>query len=324
MAQRDPIAVRPVRPAATTAAGTPTRGPHALADRGLARAIVEAVAYADLFDSPLREDELLRYLPGVAASPAAVRAALPAARVARRDGMITLAGREGLLQVRRRRERIADAMWREARRNGRRLSALPFVRMVAVTGALAMDNVEAGADIDLLVVARAGRVWTCRTFVTALARAASRRGPTLCPNYVIGEGSLVLTERSLYIARELAQMVPLHGLATYERLRADNRWVEDALPNAAGPPRPVSDVPPRSRGRAGIERALGGRLGDRVERRLQAWQERRLRRKIAGGALGSGEARFAADAFKGHFDGHGRRILDLLARRLAALEEVAP
>ena len=109
----------------------------------LERAIVQAVAYADVFDYPLTVDEIQRYLIGVPASRGAVRTALAAARLvpdvlSRSGRYFTLAGRESAVETRRSRATTAAEYWRRAVRYGHQIGNLPFVRMVAVTGALAM------------------------------------------------------------------------------------------------------------------------------------------------------------------------------------------
>ena len=82
-----------------------TRSPAAVLSP-LERACVETVAYADVFDCALTQPELHRYLVGVEADRAAVRAALASDRVAggflrQTGGYVTLAGREQLVERRR-------------------------------------------------------------------------------------------------------------------------------------------------------------------------------------------------------------------------------
>ena len=121
-----------------------------------------------------------------------------------------LAGREPLAEVRRRREVAARTVAGSpaVRRGGRRL---PWVRMVAVTGALAMDNVDEGADIDLLIVTEPGRVWLCRFFIIQQVRLFRLRGIEMCPNWMLSAERSRSRRRDLHSARELTQMVPLVG-----------------------------------------------------------------------------------------------------------------
>src|SRR5438309_1230064 len=188
------------------------------------RAIVQAVAYADVFDYPLTGEEIHRYLVGVPASRSAVRAALsvPPNGLIRSGRYFTLAGRESAIETRRARAAHALDYWRRAVRYGHAMSNLPFVRMVAVTGGLAMDNMSDG-DIDYLVVTEPGRLWLCRALIVGLVRVAALKGTELCPNYLLSERALVLSERNLFTAHEVAQMVPLAGQQTYARMRELNR-----------------------------------------------------------------------------------------------------
>jgi len=291
----------------------------------LERAIVQAVAYADIFDYPLTADEVHRFLIGVPASRGSVRTALGGAKLipevlSRTGRYFTLAGRETIVDIRRARASIAAGYWRRAVRYGHVIGNLPFVRMVAVTGALAMDNVADG-DIDYLVVTEPGRLWLCRAIVVGLVRTAALRGDVLCPNYFLSEHALALTERNLFTAHEVAQMVPLTGIETYQRMRALNRWTDTYLPNAGGHPRRVAPVEPRPRRtRRILESTLRSRLASPFER----WEMARKIRKLGQRSDGHAEATFGPDWCKGHFGDHGQLTLSRYDERLQALGSRLP
>jgi hypothetical protein len=188
--------------------------------------------------------------------------------------------------------------------------------MIGLTGSKAVDPAGDG-DTDLMIVAARGRVWLCRLGAVAVARFARRFGDRLCPNYVVSEDSLALPEMSVYDAHELAQLVPLYGRAAYQDLWDRNSAVGDLLPNSYPFTGPIDRLlPGAGRLKKALERALGGRLGDRLER----WERTRKITRLRALGVISPEISLTSEQCKGHFDGHRTRILSAYDHLLSRTE----
>ena len=286
----------------------------------LIRAIQRTVVYGDLFDFPMTLDEIHRYLEATAATLGEVERAAEIMipdRLARAGSHYTLPDRSSLVEIRHRRARVAARLWPQALRCARAIGGVPLVRMVAVTGALAMDNVDDGADIDLLIVTAPGRVWLCRTAIIQLVRLYGLRGVVICPNWILSEEALELDRRDLFSARELAQMVPLVGVDAYRRMVDLNGWITDVLPNAVGPPRRFPTI--ASARRSGIARIGESMLRSPIADPVERWVQRRKVREIRRLSPGNPEVVLDHRQCKGHVDGHGRRIADAYRDRLRSL-----
>jgi hypothetical protein len=295
-----------------------------LSHQALTDAIVQTVAYSDVFDYPLTEAEIHRYLVGSPATADEVRSALRSGRLVPdhlgcTDGYYYLPGRAATVEKRRARARVSVDLWPKAIHYGQVIAHMPFVRMVAITGALSMDSSDPGDDLDYLIVTEPGRLWLCRAFVIGLVRAAERRGDIICPNYFISTRALVMAERNLYTAHEMTQMAPVAGLEIYDELRRVNPWVESFLPNACGAPRtlPITEAAPTWAWGL-VEAALRTPPGAWLEQ----WEMERKVRKLKAQMAASNpiEADFGADWCKGHFGGYGRRTLGAMADRIGPTE----
>lgn len=288
-------------------------------------AILRTVLYADVFHFPLTPAEIHHFL--IYDQP--VSAAVVADRLARsgllqqklvcEQGYVTCCGREDLIPQRLTRDSAALELWPLALRYGLWLSRLPFVRMVALTGALAMRNpTDAQDDLDYLLVTTPRRVWLARAFSIILVRLARLQGVEICPNYVLAESSLAQERRDLFIAHEVTQMVPLYGRDLYQRLRDCNPWVGAHLPNAGDVFYAEAECP-LGRGwrvlKALLERLLAGRVGDALER----WEYRRKLRRFAGQMQTPySAAQLDEGRVKGHFNDHGHFVLREYTARLRA------
>ncbi|MCU0482498.1 MAG: hypothetical protein MUE54_14980 [Anaerolineae bacterium] len=281
--------------------------------------ILQTVAYADIFDYPMTIAEIHRYLIGTTTSLEAVSNAihtLIGTYLTDCEGYICLAGREATLQIRQRRAKIAARLWDYAERYGKLVGRLPFVRMVAITGSLAVDNTDKEGDIDLMIITAPGRLWLCRLLVIGMVkRGIKRDGITLCPNYFVTTNALNITDQNPFTAREWAQMVPLAGFEVYAHFRNLNAWSHEYFPNATTPPQRATittNMPILKRiSEAILKTPLGGWL--------EKWEMSRKIKKLSVNGLNS-ESQFTADMCKGHFDGHRARILSAYDQRLRVLQ----
>jgi len=213
-------------------------------------AILKTLAYADVFDFPLKEDEIGKYLI-ISAKGKRQKAKLQIkiqklireGKIEEKEGFYFLRGREKIVKIRKERERESRKKLQIARGIGEILKFIPTIKMVAVTGALAISNSKAGDDIDLLIVNQKGRIWTTRFLATIFVEMfAKRRRPgdkdianKICLNMFLDEGYLEIPEKEqdLFSGHEVVQLKPLWDRNnTYQKFLATNQWVEKYLPNA--------------------------------------------------------------------------------------------
>lgn len=296
--------------APSQAHGTIARGTVVL------HSVFHTLAYADVFDYPLTTHEVYRYLSTANASLEDVAQALADETLfSKVEDYYTLRGREEIVETRRQRARVANQMWIKAIRYGRIIASLPFVRMVAVTGSLSMSNTDEGKDIDYMIVTAPDHLWTCRALSLLVARFAKLDGVHLCPNYLVTTNALELQEHSLYVAHELAQMVPLSGMEVYAEMRRRNGWMADYLPNALMAP----EMPPGLKvvqERSGMQNVLEILFRLPFADWFERWEMDRKIARLTREQSSSFESYFSADVCKGHIDRHGENVVTALAARL--------
>ena len=125
----------------------------------LKESVRQTIAYASFFDYDLTVSELHHWL----ISPRIV--SLSRLLATNYHLPITSLSRKRLI-----RRKISQTKIDQAFRLTRLLSLVPTIRLVAVTGSLAMENAKSGDDIDLMIVTQEGTLWLTRLFVVPLIR----------------------------------------------------------------------------------------------------------------------------------------------------------
>jgi len=287
----------------------------------LERAILETLAYSDIFEYPLRLEEAHRYLP-LRAELDEVRAALERSdRVDSKNGYYFLAGHADYVDIRVQRTDASLPAFAWSLRLGRILSCLPFVRMTGLTGSLAMKNLSKGADMDFMLVTQPGRLWIARAVAVTFGRMMRLFGYRICVNLLVSENALLWPQHDLYSAREMCQMIPITGVDVYLRLRAANAWTESILPNATinapggSVTRQYDGLRPSWSNL--VEYFLRGKFGDRLETWCMEFQLRHIAQRGA-----SDETNFTVDVCQGNFHSHRQWTHEVFQEKLIALDAV--
>jgi hypothetical protein len=207
-------------------------------------ALLAAVVYADLFESPLPIEHALAAAMGVALDEARLRRLATGAGLSSRltlhpKGFLVLAGREALVDPMPERAELTRALLHRHAATLRLLTILPFVRALVVSGGVAHLNVGARSDIDLFVVTKSERAYTAYTMLF-LATTLTRTRRIICPNYIVDERELCIAyHRDLFTAHQLVSARAYSGQAVYEDLcHANQAWVRRFFPSfmaKAGP-----------------------------------------------------------------------------------------
>jgi hypothetical protein len=225
----------------------------------LREAILVAVSYSDIFSYPLTIEELIHFLPYKSkVSKVQILGIVQSLHLSVRGGFVLYSRSSKYIALRKKRNAIAQGKWSIVYNLLWVFRYMPTVRLVAVTGALSMNNVEKKDDIDLLVVAEGKSVWVTRFIVTVLFDVMGiRRKPNehhvsnlFCLNMYMSSDTLKIPKekRNFYIAHEIVQMVPVFDRGkTYDLFIRKNAWVKNFLPHAYRHAHTVNTMPGKSK-----------------------------------------------------------------------------
>ncbi len=243
----------------------------------LEMAILYTLLYADLFEYPLTREQVFERLLLRKADRNEIDHALQNlidSEVEERDGFVFIKGRSSLVEIRLRRKELSEETWPHAHKYARWFRHIPFVRMVAVSGSLAVENTNDEGDVDLFCITAENRLWIARSFLVPIARFTKlfkkNRRFVLCPNYLLTEGSLGLEEKQLFTAHEVVQSIPIWGSEVFDRFKQSNSWVEKFLVHAGQENREANQCREQKQPLIAkmLEGLFKGRIGDSLDRMI--------------------------------------------------------
>ena len=213
------------------------------------KAILKTLYYADIFDYPLKAYEIHKWLIGRKATLRQVEKAVEKLRVKGKAERVKdyyfLPRRAELVSKRQRKEKQSASYLQKARILTFILKVIPWIKLVGISGGLAMENTSKADDIDLFIITGKNRLWISRLFILGLLSLTGQRRKVgqkgkqiagkLCINTLLEEDKLEQGNKDIYLAHEVLQMKVLwvRGGA-YSKYLLDNVWVFKFLPNWIG------------------------------------------------------------------------------------------
>lgn len=267
--------------------------------------IVKTLVYADIFDYPLNLDELNRWLIYSDGKKQKYGSQIKITHSQLKsnknidflDGYYFLKGRSEIVGLRKKRIGYSLHKMPIAKKGTRILSFIPFIKMIALSGNLALENADKNDDIDFFIITSRKRLWITRFFSSLILYIAGmKRKPKqknvknkICLNMFLDEDNLEIPHemRNIFSAHESCQIIPLLNRdETFEKFMNKNYWVKDYLPNTIISYN-IEQITDKRKQTVIIRNILD--ILEKILRNLQVWY---MRKKITREIIQNGRAFF--------------------------------
>jgi len=241
-------------------------------------------------------------------------------------------GEVNIVQLRLNRKKIWDQKWKKAKKIFWIMQIIPFSKLVMGSGSFSLGNTRKDSDVDLLIIAKKGRIWTARTFFTLLTsllgvrRYKDKTEDKICLNHYITDKSLRIPFESIYTAHLYCHILSVYDSKEdrklFKKFQKENEWMKKYLQNYE-----FSNLEGlRSIKRNKIlkfisnlfEFVLSGRIGDYFEKIMSEIQTKRIKKDSINIKKG-GRITISNDQLEFHPNSHEANIIPEFNKRMKEL-----
>lgn len=203
--------------------------------QNLEKAIIETIAFFDLFDFPPTASEIAANLSEQRSLTDIVATISNLPTIESTLGYYFLSGRRGIVDIRQKRYNYYCRKLKIARLFTRLFSFFPAVKTVCLANVIGSHNLRDESDIDFFIITSSKKVWQTRLYCAGLAAILSRR-PTkknkrdkICLSFYVSIDQLDLSDLKLkpadpYFDYWLRNLVLLYNKDnTYEQFLIANK-----------------------------------------------------------------------------------------------------
>lgn len=208
----------------------------------LATQIILHLNYRDIFNAPIKIDNLLKWL-GLKKNDTNFKEVISHLKLNEKieelNGYLCVAGRSNLIIEQPQKTKLTQEILQKRQQAIRFWSRLPFVSFVGLSGSLAAENptiqttgiLKNHLDIDLFLITAPNTLWLIFFFQRILHWTWLSIGLIpknfLCINYVMEAPKLDIFNKNFYTATELINLKKISGDKAYQRLLAENAWYQN-------------------------------------------------------------------------------------------------
>jgi hypothetical protein len=212
------------------------------------RAILKTLIYFQIFDYPLKLWEVHKWL-NIKCEFIDVEKALHRLQKKRKvlfiKDFVVLPTDSKLVKKRLKNQITSKKLFNEAKLVAGIFKVIPFLKLVGISGNLAMEDASLNDDIDLFIITSKNRIWISRLLILVILEIMNKRrkradtkksaAGKVCVNLLIEESNLLQPKKDLYTAHEILQLKVLWERdGVYKKFIEENSWVFEFLPNWIG------------------------------------------------------------------------------------------
>lgn len=232
--------------------------------------IVRTLLYYDIFNYPLKAEEVLRFLGTAETDLLFIRRELDSLveeqRLYRFGEFYSVEDNPGHIARRVKGNEEAERHLPIAVKKAKLIARFPFVRAVLASGSLSKGYMDEKSDLDFFIITHPRRLWIARMLLVMYKRFfLFNSHKYFCVNYFIDTEHLEIEEKNLFTATELGTAIPLYGPHLYRALLENNAWLLSFFPNYR--PRDTDNATPARSGwfKNLLEKTINLFGGDRLE-----------------------------------------------------------
>ena len=217
----------------------------------LKQSILQTLAYFDIFDHPLTQEELFRYLYVDNGSFKLDYAdfLLELEKMSNLSGIMEqdqgfyfLSGRKDIIQIRQSRVKLIEEKMKIAIKGIKKIARVPFVRAVFVCNTLGYGVVDDDSDIDVFIIVKQGRLFIARALATLylslfrLRRTKNSIKNKICLSFYVADNNLNLEktaiDNDIYLVYWLNNLIPVYDPDNlHQKILQANNWASKYLAN---------------------------------------------------------------------------------------------
>jgi hypothetical protein len=208
----------------------------------LEEAIVGAIAFFDMFDFPLTDFEIWKFV-NIRCDLADVKLALEnLSGIENKNGFYFLRDRSEIVDVRLKRNIYTERKFKRARRIAKIFRFIPWIEMIAVSNIIGERNLKDESDIDFFIITENKKIWLTRFFCAGIAKILGMRPEKgnerdkICLNFYASEEVMNLSElmmdNDIYFRYWVVNLVPIYDIGdAYKKFIQANGWLKNCFPN---------------------------------------------------------------------------------------------
>lgn len=200
--------------------------------------ILRVLLYFDIFQYPLKPEEIYIFLPQNSLTLTDFIARLKdvagnrESKVNEKGGFYFAGDNFHYSAMRKEREVFSQKHWKMARVMTHIIKRFPFIRAVFITGSLSKNSSSKVSDIDFMIVTQKNRLWVSRTLLMTFKKIfLLNKYKYFCINYSITEDRLEIEDRNIYAAIEVVTSKSTYNSDMLKDFIKSNLWLSYFLPN---------------------------------------------------------------------------------------------